>query len=383
MVVTPVIRLGHHRRYTANHTWHLDVFGQQLFVKANPAIDEARRETAGHRALREHYPVPALYAHGRAGRWYLHLYRRAPGVGPGRGLLLDLITAAEHIGAHEELDAAAADILDHYRRVIAATARRRPPGEVVQKLFADRAGPGGRLDSYYRTGQPFLVAPDGVPLQVADLAHTSLLFNRVEHRLDLAAMLDALRIGFAQPGPVWAAVTQGDPTAFNLGWTRATGPFWFDYDTAGVCALAGEFAVFLVDLLLHGARLTPTMNPAAYRDHPAALVTSPAGTGASVHRVRPGLLEAEVHHQASPARRRLAATYLRDLVHPVAADLGIDDVAAWLRPHLLMRLLGVYHPADLTLPDAVVLLAAITQVIDPDLELENLLDLTAPVEATR
>lgn len=105
------------------------------------------------------------------------------------------------------------------------------------------------------------------------------------------------------PGrPVWAAVTQGDPTAFNLGWTPDTGPFWFDYDTAGPCAIAGEFAVFLVDLLLHGPRFTPVMNPAAYRDYPAATARSP-GAGATVRRARLGLIEADLHHQASSARR--------------------------------------------------------------------------------
>ncbi len=60
----------------------------------------------------------------------------------------------------------------------------------------------------------------------------------------------------------------GDRTAFNLGWTPQDGPFWFGSDTAGHNALAGEFAVALIDLLLHGARLTPAMNPRAYRDHP-------------------------------------------------------------------------------------------------------------------
>ncbi|MGH8966203.1 MAG: hypothetical protein ACRDXB_12865, partial [Actinomycetes bacterium] len=68
------IRIGHHRRYTANHTWHVDICRRQFFLKANPTIDEARREIAGHRALARFYPVPALRAHGRAGRWYLHLY---------------------------------------------------------------------------------------------------------------------------------------------------------------------------------------------------------------------------------------------------------------------------------------------------------------------
>ncbi|MEC3980842.1 hypothetical protein [Amycolatopsis sp. H20-H5] len=376
------VRIGHHRRYTANHAWHADVLGQKFFVKANPAIAEARAETAGYRVLAEHYPVPALLAHGRAGRWYVHVYRRQPGVGPGRGLLLDLITTAENTGRYGELDAAAADILGHYRRVITATVRRRTPHELVQKLYGDRARPGGRLDAYYRTGRLWLTGPDGTPVGTDDLAGTTLLFNRVEHRLDLPAVLDDLRSEFASGRSVWSVVTQGDPTAFNLGWTSQNGPFWFDYDTGGHNAIAGEFAVALVDLLLHGARLTPAMHPDAYADHPAALATAPSGPGATLHQVRTGLIEADIHHRASPARRWLAALYLRDLVVPVAADLGIDNVAGWLRPYLLLRLLGVYHPADLTAADALVLLAAITHVQNPHLELETLLDLTAPVEAT-
>ncbi|MDQ2707345.1 MAG: hypothetical protein M3Z25_06790 [Actinomycetota bacterium] len=102
----------------------------------------------------------------------------------------------------------------------------------------------------------------------------------------------------------------------------------------------------------------------------------------TLHQVRPGLIEADIHHRASPARQRLAATYLRDLVVPVAADLGVDDVAGWLRLYLLMRLLGVYRPTDLAPADAVLLLAAITHVQNPHLELATLLDLTAPVQAT-
>ena len=379
-----LVRIGHHRRYTANHTWHVDVLGRELFLKANPSISEARAETAGHRALVGHYPVPKLYAHGRAGRWYIHLYRRQPGVTHGRGLWLDLITAGEHTGRHDELDTATADILGYYRRVIAATARRRPPAMLVRKLFEDRARPGGRLDAYYRTGRPWLTGPDDVPLTIGDLADTTLLFNGVEHHLDLSAVLDQLRGRFTDEPAVWSALTQGDPTAFNIGWSPAEGPFWFDYDTAGYNALAGEFAVALVDLLLHGARFTPAMNTNAYRDRPAALAVTPSKPGATLHQIRPRtVVEADIHHRASATRRRLAATYIRDLVAPVAVDLGINDVAGWLRPYLLMRLLGVYHPSDLAPADAVVLLAAITHVQSPNLVLDTLLDLTTPKGASR
>ncbi|MGH8964997.1 MAG: hypothetical protein ACRDXB_06670, partial [Actinomycetes bacterium] len=307
--------------------------------------------------------------------WYLHLYQRATGVGPGRGLLLDLISSAEHTGRHDELDTAAGDILGHYRRVITTTARRRRSGDLVQKLYGDRTAPGGRLDTYYQADRRWLIGPDGVLVTVGDLAGTSLRFNGIRHRLDLPAVLGALRDRFAAGSAVWSAVTQGDPTAFNLAWTPQDGPIWFDYDTAGRNAIAGEFAVALVDLLLHGARFTPATNPDAYRDHPAALSAAPAGPGATLHQVRPGMIDADVHHRPSTARRRLATTYLEALVTPVAAELGVEDVAGWLRPYLLARLLGVYQPADLVPADAVVLLAAITHVQSPHLELETLLDL--------
>ncbi|RJQ66253.1 hypothetical protein D5S17_36120 [Pseudonocardiaceae bacterium YIM PH 21723] len=378
-----LVRIGHHRRATANHTWHVDICGHPLFLKANPTIGEARRETAGYRAIAGHYPVPALHAHGRAGRWYLHLYRRAPGVGTDRGLLLDVIAAAESTGVYDELDTAAADLIGHYRRVISATARRRQPEQLVQKLFGERIAPGGRLDTYYRPGRPWIGGHGGHRLLAGDLPRTTLLFNGVRHRVDLPALLTELRTWVGSQRAVWSAVTQGDPTAANLGWSMRERATWFDYDTGGFNALAGEFAVALVDLLLHGARFTPAINPGAYRDHPSALATAPAAPGATLHHRRAGLIEADIHHQPSPARRRLATTYLRALVAPVADELGITDIAGWLRPYLLTRLLGVYHPGDLSPADAVVLLAAITQVQNRNLDLATLFDLTTPVEATR
>ncbi|MDQ2707344.1 MAG: hypothetical protein M3Z25_06785 [Actinomycetota bacterium] len=176
----------------------------------------------GDQDVADRYPVPTLYAHGRAGRWYVHLYRRQPGVGAGRGLLLDLITTAENTGQHDELDIAAADILGHYRRVIAITARRRTPGELVQKLFGDRAAPGGRLDAYYhRTGRPWLTSPDGVQLAIGELAYTTLLFNGVAHRLDRPAVLDEVQSGFAGRQAMWSAVTQATgPRSTSAGLRR-------------------------------------------------------------------------------------------------------------------------------------------------------------------
>jgi hypothetical protein len=101
-----------------------------------------------------------------------------------------------------------------------------------------------------------------------------LTVNGTDHTADFSAVIAWCRESLAPARPVWAAVAQSDPTDLNIGWSPASGPVWFDYDTAGLNALPGEFACFLLYQRLHGAWLTPKYNPAAFRDHPAALDAS-------------------------------------------------------------------------------------------------------------
>lgn len=371
----PWPRIGRHRRYTANHTWWLDIAGKSVFLKANPHPIEARQELVGHRLLTGVYPIPRLLGAARLGRWSLHAYERVPGLDVDCGLLLDLLATADHpapsttgegaglkghtgSGPAAILAAAAGDILDRYRTAIGATLYRASAARVVGKLFADRAAPGGRLDQYYRAGRPLLTLA-GQP-QLVDQPLT-LVVNDRPHRIDLAAVLDEVRAWFRRDRQVWAATTQGDPTVFNLAWIPQAGPVWMDFDTAGLNALAGEFAVLLTDLLLHSALLTPVLAPASYRDHPTALaVHRPADV--TVLHARPGLIEATLAYRPPPGRRQLAGQVLDDLVVPLARQLGEPDLLAWLRPYLLMRLLAVFPPADLPIDGVLVLLATLARL---------------------
>lgn len=213
-----------------NHTWHADIAGRALFLEASPDPAEARAEHAGHARIHAHDPVPRLHAALRIGPWTLTAYERWLPAGTG-GLLLDEITCADHHGGAARLDACLDAVFGWYRTAISQTLLLAPSRETVTKLYGDRAAPSGRLDAYYQADRPWsLSAP-------ADL-------------------------GRRHPGR---------PTDLNIGWSVATGPVWFDYDTAGLNALAGEFACFLLYQRLHGAWLTPKYNPADFRDHPAAL----------------------------------------------------------------------------------------------------------------
>jgi hypothetical protein len=370
-----MLGITHHRRFTANHTWHLDWAGQRLFVKANPHNDEARVECAGHARLRAFYPVPRLHGARRIARWTVLVYDRWPHLGPDNGLLLDEITQADLARDTRGLDTCLTALLAWYQRVIDRTLRRTTNVETISKLYGDRAAAHGRLDRYYRANAPWPIDLGGRRLRPSDLAAMPLIVNGREHTVDFAVLVTRMRIHFAGHNPVWAAATQGDPTDLNIGWSLAGGPVWFDYDTGGLNALSGEFACFLLCQRFHGAWLTPHYNPAAFRDHPSAL--APASLIAPVvhiERDRSSLV-IDYRHTPSPARQHALRRYLDELVFPIACRLGVDDVMDWLRPYLVMRLLGVYHLANLEPRDAALSLALLAEALDPATGLSDFLAL--------
>ncbi|WKU04330.1 sigma factor-like helix-turn-helix DNA-binding protein [Micromonospora sp. HUAS LYJ1] len=65
---------------------------------------------------------------------------------------------------------------------------------------------------------------------------TTLMVNGQPRRLDLPALVSELRDAIHPDEQVWAAMTQGDPTDFNIGLDADNQPIWFDYDTAGLNA---------------------------------------------------------------------------------------------------------------------------------------------------
>jgi hypothetical protein len=373
-----MLRIGHHRRATANHTWHVDLPGQPgLFVKANPHRPQAREEADGHARIMNHYRVPVLVMTRRIGPWTVLVYHRWPHLSCDHGLLVDEITTADTTGDLTQLDQCLTDLIGHYRAVLATTLRRVPAERTIGKLYADRTAAGGRLDQYYAADTPWLALPDRA-LRPSTLADTDLIINGRPHRLDPATLIDRLRAQFTAQRHVWAAVTQGDPTDLNLGWSPEGGPVWFDPGVGGLNAVAGEFACFLVDQRLHGAWLTPAYNPAAYRDHPGAPATA-LRTRPRVH-IRPDGRQAvriDYHHRPSPARQHAVRRYLHQLVYPIAAHLGVEDVLDWLRPYLTMRLLAVYNLATLHPRDTALCLALFAELLSPEVSLDQFLGLAA------
>lgn len=363
MTFQPPLRVGPIRRFTRNLLCPVDVLGRPLLLKYTRDPAEAHEEICGHARLARHYRVPALHAHLRVPGGHLLAYERLPG-GTDRGLLLDLLNAAEPSNdLHIYMD----QLTAAYREVILGTARPADPAHVVRKLYWNRAVPGGRLDTYY-AGKDFLIADGLINIPVSRLGTYTLSINGRRHHLDWAATLRLLRAHFATAEPVWAALTQGDPTDVNLAHPLA----WFDYDTAGMNSIPGEFANFLWYASALGGWLVPRYNPTAFADHPATFDHVPANT--------PEIRRAAIDHTASTLhidytprlsapRRAAVSAYWNQLVQPVADRLWPRaDLANLLRPYLAIRILGVYNLADLAPEDRLVLLARLAEVMSPTLD---------------
>lgn len=354
------LRLGPVRRFTRNLLCPVDLLGRLLLLKYTRDPVESRAEVRGHARLAQHYRVPTLHAHLRVPGGRLLAYERLPG-GTDHGLLLDLLNASEASG---DLYAYMDQLTAAYREAILATARPTDPTRVVRKLYWDRAAPGGRLDDYY-AGEDFPIADDLIDVPVSRLGTYTLNINGRRHHLDWVATLRWLRAHFSATEPVWTALTQGDPTDVNLAQPLA----WFDYDTAGMNSIPGEFANFLWYASTLGGWLVPTYNPEAFADHPATFARVPDNT--------PELRRADIEHTTSTihidyaprlaaTRRAAVTTYWNQLVRPVADRLWPGaDLANLLRPYLAMRTLGVYNLADLAPADRLVLLARLAEAMSP------------------
>ncbi|MET7469064.1 hypothetical protein ABZS35_10000 [Micromonospora sp. NPDC005599] len=373
-----MIRVARYRRFTMNRTFHLDIGSHRLFAKVNPNPVEAAAEAAGYQRIRHHYRVPGLHSQHRIGHWTLTLYDRHQPDLPDTGLLLDALTSTD-ADSTANLDRGLDAIFQHYRRTIDATICRVPASRTNGKLYRDRVQPRGRLDHYYGHDPIVLKLADADGLRLTELRETTLMVNGQPRRLDFPALVSELRDAFHPDEQVWAAITQGDPTDFNIGLDADSRPVWFDYDTAGLNALPGEIACFLWYQRLHGAWLVPHYNTAAYADHTMALAEAVEPT-VRLKRLSDRSVGIDYQHQPSPARQQAITRYLTTLARPLALPAA-TDLLTWIRPYLAMRILAVY-PLQLLEPrDAALSLGLLADLYAPDADLEQILGLATQTPA--
>lgn len=365
-----LLKVGKLQRFTRNLIVPLDFHTRSVLVKYTRNPHEAKEEVDGHARLAAHYRIPRLYGTVRVPGGRILAYDRLP-IGRDRGLLLDLLNVGE----------ATPTLLDYmesltasYRSVMTKTAALAHPTEVVRKLYWERAAPGGRLDVYYAE-RDFQVAEGILDVPVGYLDRIVMVINDQPLHFSWHATLAWARRHFAGETPVWAAISQGDPTDVNLAYPLA----WLDYDAAGTNSILGEFANFLWYTTALGGWLAPTYNPAAFVDHPATF-TRLASNTPRLHDVQADWSHGRlrIDYSARPAAARLTAArlYWEKLVRPVATELWPGkDLGDLLRPYLVMRILAVYNLADLHPVDRLICLARLAEAMGPEFDPTTFFDL--------
>jgi len=349
------LRLGQHRRFTKNHTIGLDLLGKRLFIKANPTRSDAVHEISGYNSIRSYYRVPVRYQTRTIFNWTFFVYDRcAPGFADA-DLLCDWIADA-HGSDHSAFETRFSRMLEQYADSILGTAHHVSQDDVNQKLYLARLAPGGRIDQYY--GPRAIGRPAASRLESGTLVH----INGSEQKWDPLGWAQWSREAITSRSDVPAAVTQGDPTAFNIGWWSGE-PVWFDYDCGGLNALPGEFACFIVDQLAFNGWLVSQYGRSAYAGHDKALLLALASKPTIEMHAACGTFEVRVASNLSPLVSRLLQDYIDRVVVPSAEQFGIKDIMDWIRPYIITRLLGVFSVRLVEKGDALGILALLYRAL--------------------
>ncbi|MGA5819476.1 hypothetical protein ACPC54_16670 [Kitasatospora sp. NPDC094028] len=331
-----------------------------------PAAAEA--EVEGWQATARTLPVPRLLGRSQAAGKHVVAYEDVLATGRCSMLLGDVIaTADRHLIALPRVTALIDAVCDSLLAAVADSGRTAPLSDCVPGLYLDRIRPGGRIDTWYLSGQLTVPAPrTDQPLPVHALTGHILVVNGVPMRLDLPAIIWEAREALCSARTWVTALTQGDPTEPNI----ADPLCWLDFEYAGRNTLAGEVAILIWYLLGMGGWLVPTYQPDVYaRTLPLHLppVATPRLEHVD-HDERHRRLEIRYTWTVGAGRQAAIDCLLRRVRADLAPAAGLDPdrFLAQIRHFLALRILGVIPPGRLTGHDLLLLLAKLAETQQPE-----------------
>jgi hypothetical protein len=220
------------------------------------------------------------------------------------------------------------------------------------------------------------LGPQGESLALSELKDWRILANGCELQLDWDDLMLKLRQWAATPNHVWSALTQGDPTDMNI----AVPLGWYDYSTAGLNALAGEFANFCWYQAFQGGYMVPRYNPAAYRDHPSVLQSVKFNAPRIVRwelNAPTKTLIFDYEQNLAASRRAALDTYWHHVIIPVASAFSFfRDLSAIIKPYLALRIVGVFNLTELEPKDTAYSLTKLAECISAKFSFRQFFDLT-------
>jgi hypothetical protein len=331
--------------------------------------DRACREVAGLRAIAGLFPVPHLWGVREVEDGSELVYEDLFASGCYRGLLADVINAADREPSQTaRVQALISAVCDGLLAANEATGSVCRLDECVPALYTARLAPGGRLDCWYRRSPRPTWVIDGQHIGLDDLAARRLVVRGCSLGTGWSANFSAMRSALSASSRWATAITQGDATEPNI----AEPLCWMDFEHAGRNTLAGDVANLLWYLLGMGGWLVPTYQPTVYR-RTLRMPVPPVATPTIEHlRITARRVELEYTWNVGAGRRAALAMLLQRLTGDLGSALasGCDAFEA-LRPFLVLRILGVVPLGQMSGPHAIACLAKVAELACPALDLSD------------
>lgn len=343
------------------------------------ALGRASAEVSGWQAVRQHLSTPELIDWHRGDSADCVIFEDVFASERCQYLLGDCITMADHsLISPDRATELITGVVHDLARCVELTAANAPLHQCVPALYTHRCRPGGRLETWYTPATRVRLGPTEMALR--DLRHVNLEINGQPHRLDWAEMTTRVRAQLS-PSTCWlTAVTQGDPTEPNIAYPL----LWLDFEHAGRNTIAGEIANLLWYLLAMGGWLVPRYEPEVYARtlrRPLPPLVTPQLTELAIYGTH-NTVKVSYDWQLGPARAEAIGALLaavQDHLDPVLGESS-TNLLDLLRPFLIMRILTVLPLAAMHADDALLCLAKLAQLQDPNLTLNRFLDDTGVLE---
>lgn len=210
-----------------------------LFLKMKP-LKKGLLEIENYRKVKRIYPTPELLYSIKSSKYCILLYDYEQSVDDTGGLLLDYLY-------HDKLNKKKLNaILDFYR---ISLKNKKDYFHIYpsEKYFKNRINK--RIENGFlkdKRIKPFL--------------KMNISVNGVRYQKNTKQIISDTVNYFKKRNRELCFLTQGDPLTINIG----TKPVFFDFDTSGFNALAGEVAIFIWAVFLAEVYYYPKYNPKSY-----------------------------------------------------------------------------------------------------------------------
>jgi hypothetical protein len=259
------------------------------------------------------------------------------------------------------------DLIAHYLAVISKTLEKRDRTERNTALYEKRLHLGGRIDCFYKDINLRTLSNGKHALSVSEFDQYRFIINGVSYSFDWNRCINSLREHFDVLNHTWTAITQGDPTAVNIGYPLV----WMDFENSGHNAIFGEFANFCWDTYVLGGYLVPKYGARSIRDHPATLRFAFLNA--------PTIERFEIDHQSKrifvdyrmvlpSARRVILKKYFEGLMTPVIAQTNPAGWQCEFAQYLSLRIIGVYDIFAMSSWDLLFSLVKLIEAQDKDFD---------------